>query len=203
MNTATKVVLESLPEEISTLLRDCGTFEQPHSGRVLIDHLTATYSLLKDWGNSEPVCMAGLFHSIYGTHFFQHQSISRDSRGYLQRLIGLQAEELVWLFCSIDRPRTLLNSVQQFNKQSDEKCTFLLDARLDEPNINLIAARSQLHQLVEIECANLMEQQFWKGALRDLYCAAIEQEVLSKSAMSALRKSYSIALTNTNIKGIG
>ena len=86
MNTATKRVLESLPEEISTLLRDCGTFEQPHSGRVLIDHLTATYSLLKDWGNSEPVCMAGLFHSIYGTHFFQHQSISRDSRDYLQRL---------------------------------------------------------------------------------------------------------------------
>ena len=38
-----------------------------HSGRSLYDHLCGTHALLEQWGNCEPVCTAGLFHSLYGT----------------------------------------------------------------------------------------------------------------------------------------
>ena len=45
-----------------------------HSGRMLYDHLAGTHALLEAWGNSEDICNAGLFHSIYGTRRFRHQS---------------------------------------------------------------------------------------------------------------------------------
>lgn len=53
-----------------------------HSGRTFFAHLKGTHDLLRDWGNPEPVCIAGLFHSIYGTWHFRHQAfpITRRQR---------------------------------------------------------------------------------------------------------------------------
>jgi hypothetical protein len=37
------------------------------AGDMFDDHLKAVQNVLKEWGEPEPVCRAGLFHSIYGT----------------------------------------------------------------------------------------------------------------------------------------
>jgi hypothetical protein len=74
----------------------------PHSGRVLFEHLKGVHDLLRDWDNAEDVCMAGLFHSIYGTNTFKHQSLK--DRGALVGMIGVKAELLVHHFATKDRP---------------------------------------------------------------------------------------------------
>ncbi len=80
----------------------------PHSGRTLYEHLKGVHDLLRDWDNEDHVCLAGLFHSIYGTNTFKHQSMS--DRGALIRMIGVRAELLVHYFATKDRP--FFNSIE-------------------------------------------------------------------------------------------
>jgi hypothetical protein len=105
-----------------------------HSGRMLYDHLVGTHDLLQAWGNSEDVCNAGLFHSIYGTRRFRHQSWPLTDRDTIRELIGKRAEELAYSFCTADRPRDFIG-------YPDE-----------------MVGEEPLRSLREIEAANLIEQ---------------------------------------------
>jgi hypothetical protein len=112
-----------------------------HSGRMLYDHLAGTHALLETWGNSEDICNAGLFHSIYGTKRFRHQSWPLTDRPTIQKLIGHEAELLAFIFCTADRRNFRVSG---------------------EPTI--------LPKLYEIEAANLIEQgskSHWLTRLRD------------------------------------
>ncbi len=77
-----------------------------HSGnRSLFDHLDGTARLLFDWEQGIHVTQAGLFHSIYGTTQFKHASFPIEGRHIIRRLIGAEAEELVFEFCTLDRSK--------------------------------------------------------------------------------------------------
>jgi hypothetical protein len=109
-----------------------------HSGRTLFDHLKGVHDLLRDWDNEHHVCLAGLFHSIYGTSTFKHQSMS--DRGELIKLIGVPAELLVHHFATAkDRP--LFESVED---------------------------KGIRRNLLEIEAANILEQGGNVNTLRKL-----------------------------------
>ena len=83
-------------------LMSLGAGTTPHSGRVLFEHLKGVHDLLRDWDNVDDVCIAGLYHSIYGTNTFKH--VSFDSRDRLREVIGERAELLVHYFSTKDRP---------------------------------------------------------------------------------------------------
>ena len=74
-----------------------------HSGETLYEHLLGVQKNLKDMGAPEYLQDAGLFHSVYGTSSFQHQST--NDRDKVRELIGEQAEEVVFMFCSLAQPR--------------------------------------------------------------------------------------------------
>jgi (p)ppGpp synthase/HD superfamily hydrolase len=74
-----------------------------HSDCTLLDHLAGLHRDLTAWQCSEDVCMAGLFHSIYGTQSFHHKSISLERRDEVRRVIGARAERLVYLYRAVDR----------------------------------------------------------------------------------------------------
>ena len=80
------------------------TEDKSHSGRTLLEHLLGTYNKLKEWNAPEYLQDAGLFHSVYGTSSFKHQST--NNRDAVRDLIGEQAEEIVFMFCSTEAPRT-------------------------------------------------------------------------------------------------
>lgn len=83
-----------------------GTDEVMHAkDRTLWDHLVGTEALLWEWKQPFVIKNAGLFHSIYGTSQFKYESFPRDSRHIIRRLIGKEAEELVWQFCMADRSK--------------------------------------------------------------------------------------------------
>ena len=89
-----------------------------HSGRTFYDHLIGVYDLLESIGAAEHVCLAGLFHSIYGTNAFRHQAVSLDERHDVAKLIGYPAERLAYIFCSCARPKALIEAV-------DLRCYFV------------------------------------------------------------------------------
>jgi hypothetical protein len=88
-------------------LRDI-TSKIAHSGTTLFNHLYGTYKILKSHGASETVCLAGLYHSVYGTEFYDQLHIDRNQ---IKNIIGAEAEQIVYNFSSLtDRDFQLLKS---------------------------------------------------------------------------------------------
>ena len=75
-----------------------------HTGSTAFDsHLQGVQLILRHWNVSSSTCDAGLFHSIYGTEGFQGFKLPLSHRSTIQKLIGKDAERLVWIFCMVDR----------------------------------------------------------------------------------------------------
>lgn len=84
-----------------------------HSDTTLFAHLYNTWNILKNQNRSEQVCMAGLFHSVYGTEFYDRIKLDREE---IQKIIGQVAENIVFRFCNLqDRDAQLLHP-QSFDK---------------------------------------------------------------------------------------
>ncbi len=84
------------------MLRSLGYGELMHDSHVpFLSHLIGTRRLLVQWGCRPALCDAGLFHSVYGTEYFEPEHPAR--RDEVQALIGAEAERLAWLWCNIER----------------------------------------------------------------------------------------------------
>lgn len=91
-----------------------------HSNRNLLAHLCRTYCILRLWGCSETVCLAGLFHSVYGVGY--EGIFSRQKRSEVKSLIGDSAELLVFEFCKSSKERRL-----SLNSASDREALVVID----------------------------------------------------------------------------
>jgi hypothetical protein len=144
-----------------------------HSGRTFFEHLKGTHDLLRDWGNPEPICVAGLFHSIYGTWHFHHQAFPIEQRSALRAIIGEEAEFLAYVFCVTERPKAFLANAgrPQISIQ-------------DHYTNNLIQlSPSDLCNLLEIEAANLVEQGGNRQSLHQLQQTRISAAAQAGIAM--------------------
>ena len=90
------------------LLIHLGTNSIPHQKGSLYNHLSRVEKLLLVTECQEHVASAGLFHSIYGNEIFK--TATTNDRKLVQETIGIQAENLVWLFCNIKRPDCYFNN---------------------------------------------------------------------------------------------
>ena len=96
----------------------------PHSGGSLFDHLIGVMKILEKMNAPQHVQDAGLFHSIYGTSKFHHQSTS--DRNVIQSIIGEKAERLVYLFCILGRETNRRTEIAQISdKQIREELTLI------------------------------------------------------------------------------
>lgn len=100
-------------------LRAMGAGELAHLNGSLEAHLHGTAALLRAWGAPEPVCIAGLYHAVYGTDAFRPALTSTAMRQSIRDLIGVQAEDLVYLYGACHRetyyPRIGRTSQLQFS----------------------------------------------------------------------------------------
>jgi hypothetical protein len=120
-----------------------------HSGRTFYDHLKGTYDLLTQRHAPDYVCIAGLFHSIYGTNAFQRQSVLLSERDKIIEVIGPQAERLAFIFCCCDRPRVFVNAVR---KGPPYQIVNRHDGSLMPLSV------TDMSDLLDIEVANLVDQ---------------------------------------------
>jgi hypothetical protein len=167
-----------------------GAGERPHSGRNLLAHLAGTWRLLAQWGNPDSVCLAGLYHSVYGTNAFQHETLPLAERAAVQGLAGVEAEALAYVFCCVARPRALLRAAYAIGDQAEAR---LSHRRL--PAQQLPVSRAQLRALLELEAANLLEQGSHGPALRELFLLDLDGGAwLSAGARQALKETLRAGL---------
>jgi hypothetical protein len=98
----------SPPAAIIAFLQELGADKVEHrANRDLLEHLVATYDLLRAWRHDEPVAIAGLMHSVYGTAAFETACLPPSERARVRNVIGSQAERLAFLFSAMDRDQFL------------------------------------------------------------------------------------------------
>ncbi len=84
------------------LLKSLGFAQLEHDSHVpFLSHLVGTRRLLATWGASDALCDAGLFHSVYGTQYFE--PTRTPARDEVIAVIGPEAERIAWLWCEIER----------------------------------------------------------------------------------------------------
>ena len=72
-----------------------------------IDHLVGTSKILEKMGAPSYLVDAGLFHSVYGEASSRNTPLNTlIERHEVENIIGKQAEEIVYQFCTILAPRT-------------------------------------------------------------------------------------------------
>jgi hypothetical protein len=90
-------------KQLTDYLIGLGAKEVTHTEKTYLAHLTGVYRLMEACGCSEELCLAGLFHSIYGTELFQRFGLPLARRLEIRALIGERAERLAYLNCAMDR----------------------------------------------------------------------------------------------------
>src|SRR5919112_361494 len=90
-------------ERALELLNRFGAVSVEHPSGTLLEHLRGTYEQLERWGCSEDLCRAGLYHSVYGTEYFQKRTVPLDARDEVRSAIGERAEEIAYLYCALSR----------------------------------------------------------------------------------------------------
>jgi len=96
-------LLPTLDERLGTQLQRLGADRFAHVNGTLERHLHATMRLLRRWGNPEPVCVAGLYHAVYGTGGIRGQLAGLDARSAIAEVIGKEAEALAYLYGACNR----------------------------------------------------------------------------------------------------
>ena len=104
-------------------LKDCGADLCTHSGGTLLEHLVGTRDILREQGAPEYLQDAGLFHSVYGTAYYMPEEGISTSREDIQKLIGIQAEEIAYWYCVLQAPR--INEIVKFEGQLKEDLLWL------------------------------------------------------------------------------
>jgi hypothetical protein len=84
-------------------LQALGAGEFEHLNGSLAAHLHGTESLLREWSASEAVCVAGLYHAVYGTDGYNPALVGVDMRERIAMLLGREAEELAYLYGACNR----------------------------------------------------------------------------------------------------
>lgn len=128
-----------------------GAGQLPHTGRTLAIHLHNVWEMLRRWGQPERVCLAGLAHSVYSTDAFPEAVVGFETRPELRDLLGEEAEELVFLYCTLPRP-ALLDSLEGTDPGG---AVATVDRRDGSPRL---LPRRALGDLAVINTANLAEQ---------------------------------------------
>ena len=91
-------------KQLTRSFTEIGADKVDHSDKGYLAHAIGVYTDLKEWGWSEELARAGLFHSIYGTQLFQSFTLPMEKRDEIRELIGEQAELISYLNCAVDRP---------------------------------------------------------------------------------------------------
>ncbi len=74
-----------------------------HTEKGYLAHAIGIHNDLKSWGCDDEVCRAGMYHSIYGTEFFQRFTFPVERRDEVRQIIGERAERLAYCNCAMDR----------------------------------------------------------------------------------------------------
>lgn len=128
------------------MLRSLGFGELEHDSHVpFLSHLVGTRRLLLEWESRAELCDAGLFHSVYGTEFFDTPTVV--SRRQIRDIIGVDAERLAWLWCTIERTTIAPEPGTAVNRHTEAMITFAPGEQGDLTTLWTADTVEQLHRM--------------------------------------------------------
>ncbi|KJY73688.1 DUF6817 domain-containing protein [Vibrio nigripulchritudo] len=168
-------------------LAELGAGDFQHLNGSLTEHLKGTQNILKQWGASDVLQTAGLFHAAYGTAGFDENMVSLDQRKYIAEIIGEEEEALVYLYCSCDRDHVF----PQFNKEKSIKFRDRFNEtsiEIDDKTLNLFCELTVANELELVLASDDFKKQYGEELLElfrrmDAY--------LSPQAVTAYREALS------------
>lgn len=90
-------------KDLTDYLMQIGADQVAHTDKGYLAHAIGVHNDLREWGCSDELFRAGMYHSIYGTEFFQEFTLPQEQRSEVRELIGERAEYLAYLNCAMDR----------------------------------------------------------------------------------------------------
>lgn len=138
--------MSSIDQQFSKL-QSLGAGEFAHLNGSLSKHLRGTEALLREWGAADTVCVAGLYHAVYGTYGYNSALTSLAGRKNIAELIGVEAESLAYLFGACNR--------RVFYPRIGTDAQLLFADRFTNAEYEI--GYLQLTQLCEITLANELE----------------------------------------------
>lgn len=85
-----------------------------HKHNTFLEHLLGVHDILRLWGENEVTGRVGLFHSAYSNSYVNLALFDPNNeaeRDIMRSLVGSMAEEMVYLFCIIDRQRVVVDTL--------------------------------------------------------------------------------------------
>ena len=169
-------------------LKKLGAGDFKHLNGALIDHLKGTRDILVNWGGNLTLCDAGLYHAAYGTNEFSESMVSLSKRQDIANLIGKEAEELVYLYCSCDRgfvfPKIGLSKYISFKDRFS--------------GVEFLLSEKQAKLFCELTVANEMELVYSSESFKNKYGKELlklfesMQNYLSPQAVNAFRQELAV-----------
>ncbi len=136
-------------KELTDYLVSLGTADIGHTEKSYLAHAIGVRNDMKAWGESDDLCNAALFHSIYGTQQFQGFTLPLAKRPELQGLIGDYAEKIAFVNCFMDRA-TLDAQVRE------DKEHYPITNR--ETGEEMLLTRDEYDDLARLHLCDMLEQ---------------------------------------------
>jgi len=146
------------------VLKERGAHRCWHKHSTFLEHLLGVHNILRLWQQGATIGRVGLFHSAYSNSYVNlalfDPARERDS---MKALIGEPAEDLVHLFCIIDRQQVVVNTLL--------KQGFIPEAGLSVPHLRdssqqVYLSPETLRMLAVFTMADIADQYFgWQDEL--------------------------------------
>lgn len=121
-----------------------------HTDKSFFEHLYNVSFILENFNLSKDVCAAGMFHSIYGTEFYNYEESSNITREEIKSLIGEYAESLAYEFCNLknNRLETIIQNTNHYDKKFRRDLLFIELANLLEQDVS----NKYAEQIEKLQC---------------------------------------------------
>ena len=135
-----------------------------HKHSTFLDHLVSCHNILRLWGENEIVGRVGLLHSAYSNSYVNLALFDRNKdRSLMKSLIGEDAEELVYLFCIIDRQDVVVNQLLSSGSIPEAGISV---RHLRDDNVQVHLTAEVLRMLLVFTMADVADQYFgWQDRL--------------------------------------
>lgn len=135
-----------------------------HKHSTFLEHLSGVHNMLRLWGQGRDLSLVGLLHSAYSNSYVNLALFDPETeRHVMQQLIGIDAEQNVFQFCSINRQDIVVNTLL---KQGYIPKDGLHVPHLRDKTKQVYLSAEVLRQLVIFTMADIADQYFgWQDEL--------------------------------------
>ena len=90
-------------KQLTDFFIQIGAASVEHTEKGYLAHAIGVHNDMREWGGDDNLCRAAMYHSVYGTEYFQKFTLPVERRSEVRELIGERAEYLAYYNCAMDR----------------------------------------------------------------------------------------------------